>query len=312
MNVPRQFVIVPFREVRHFRPDDSLHCEAIETRGRAQNWTTPVHAHEALYQFEFLSHGEVTAHIDGQRYHLNAPSAWMVPPGVLHGFTYQPESSGHVVSVPAEIMEHLISDMTGRGSAIRQVVVQGELKSAALTDLSALFANLADEFSAQRPRRDEALRAHATLLSVWFARHLINTEPSGLRPDQDELVQRFRALLERHYRKHWTIADYATALSITPDRLSRRCRTATGQSALDLVRERVILESRRLLAYTELPVTDVAHQLGFGDPAHFSKFFSKSEGNAPLAYRKAVARGLGPLPPRGAAMKQAEDGTPRS
>ena len=242
MSVPPQFVIVPFREVRHFKPDDSLHCESIEVRGRQQNWTTPVHAHEALYQFEFLSRGKVTAHIDGRRYDLTAPAAWMVPPGVFHGFTYQPDSSGHVVSVPAEIMEHLISDTPSRGSAIPHVVVPDGPASTALAELGALFANLADEFSAQRPRRDEALRAHATLLSVWLARHLIETQPSGLRSDQDELVQRFRALLERHYRKHWTIAAYAAALSIAPDRLSRRCRAATGQSALDLVRERVILE----------------------------------------------------------------------
>jgi len=85
---------------------------------------------------------------------------------------------------------------------------------------------------------------------------------------------------------------YAETLSVTPDHLSRSCRAVLGQSALDLLNERRMLEARRLLAYTSQSVAEVAQQLGYDDPAYFSKFFQRSTGNAPSAYRALVAQGV--------------------
>ena len=65
-----------------------------------------------------------------------------------------------------------------------------------------------------------------------------------------------------------------------------------GGSALDLVHERVLLEARRLLAYTEMPVARIAGELGFEDAAYFSRLFARKVGLAPAAYRRAAAMGL--------------------
>jgi AraC family transcriptional regulator, transcriptional activator of pobA len=105
-------------------------------------------------------------------------------------------------------------------------------------------------------------------------------------------VQRYRTLLEKHYREHRPLAFYAGALNVTPDHLSRTCRTVAGQSALELLHDRLMLEARRLLAYTPMTVAEVAAELGYDDPAYFSKFFAKAMGQAPSAYRSAVARGI--------------------
>ena len=69
-------------------------------------------------------------------------------------------------------------------------------------------------------------------------------------------------------------------------------KTVTGQGALDLVHARLMLEARRLLAYTPMPVTEIAHALGYEDPAYFSKFFARSVGEPPSAYRESVAKGV--------------------
>ena len=64
------------------------------------------------------------------------------------------------------------------------------------------------------------------------------------------------------------------------------------KSALDIVHERLMLEARRLLAYTSMPVAQVAEQLGYADPAYFSKFFARAVGQTPTTYRSLVARGV--------------------
>jgi AraC family transcriptional activator of pobA len=287
-----QLLIVPFREVRHFQPDDCLHYEPIEVRGRQHGWNIPVHAHEALYQFEFLEHGSVAANLDGYCHRLTAPAAWMVPPGVVHGFIFGPDSSGHVVTIPAG---RLRQDSRPEPGAI---VLDAKRIDEHLAQLRNMFEALAAEYTTQLPRRAEALQARAVVLDIWFGRHKEAGVSRTRNADLDALVQRFRSLLERHYRDHWSVADYAERLAITPDYLSRRCRIVTGQSAIELISERLLLESRRLLAYTQISITDIAHQIGFDDPAYFSRFFAKSAGCAPSIYRGTVAEGLGPLPPR--------------
>ena len=78
---------------------------------------------------------------------------------------------------------------------------------------------------------------------------------------------------------------------MSADHLSRACRNVTGQSAQHLLHDRLMLEARRLLAYTAAPVAEIAAQLGYADPAYFSKFFARSVGETPTAYRSLVARG---------------------
>ena len=109
---------------------------------------------------------------------------------------------------------------------------------------------------------------------------------------RDALVQRYRALLEQHFRQQQPLAFYADGLAITADHLSRTCRATTGENALTLMHDRVALEARRLLAYTPGSVIDIAQALGFEDPGHFSRFFSKRIGQSPSAYRNAIANGL--------------------
>jgi AraC family transcriptional activator of pobA len=287
-----RLLIVPFREVRHFQPDDSLHYEKIEVRGRQHGWNIPAHAHEALYQFEFLEQGSVAANLDGRCHRLTAPAAWMVPPGVVHGFVFEPDSSGHVITAPAERLRE------GKSSTSGPIVVDAKRINGHLTQLRNMFDALAAEYAAQLPRRAEALQAQVTVLDIWFGRHKEEDVPRTRNAESDVLIKQFRELLERHYRDHWSVADYAARLVITPDYLSRRCRIVTGQSAIELISERVLLESRRLLAYTQMSITDIAHQIGFEDPAYFSRFFSKSAGCAPSVYRENVAEGLGLQPPR--------------
>lgn len=104
-------------------------------------------------------------------------------------------------------------------------------------------------------------------------------------------MRRYRSLFELHLRRHQPLGFYARALQVTPDHLSRSCRAVTGLSALDLLHERLLLEARRLLSYTQAPVADVARDLGFDDPAYFSRFFARRDGHAPQEYRAALQVG---------------------
>ena len=85
------------------------------------------------------------------------------------------------------------------------------------------------------------------------------------------------------------MSDYARNLAVTPTHLSRVTRAATGLSASRLIEERIIREARRNLVYTNLPISTIAYELGYDDPAYFSRVFSRATGMSPRAFR---TRGL--------------------
>ena len=98
--------------------------------------------------------------------------------------------------------------------------------------------------------------------------------------------QRFLQALELHFREHWNIADYATALGVSERRLGSAVMRATGKPPLTLVHERVIREACMRLEQSPLAVAQIAYGLGFRDPAYFSRFFKRYMGEAPGAYRR--------------------------
>jgi AraC family transcriptional regulator, transcriptional activator of pobA len=290
---------VPFREVRHFQPDDVLHYEAIEVRGRLHQWNIPAHRHQDIHQFNLLTGGAVTLSIDGTAYPLKAPAAWMVAPPTVHGLVYKERSAGHVVSVPSPAILNIKSNSPELTRALQHNIAASlRVGGRDVRDLRELFAQIGAEYAVQNPGRNEALGARTVLLALWFARrpdNLITTAVEPARPDV--LVDRYRQLVDSNFRKNWPVRAYAAALQVTPDYLSRRCRAETGRGALDLAHERSLLEARRLLAYTSMTIADVAHELGHDDPSYFSKIFTKAIGQTPSSYRQAIARGLAAVPP---------------
>ena len=256
-----------------------------------------------MHQFQLLTQGAALATLDGGQIEMRAPAALMVAPGVVHGFVYERQSAGQQVTVPtASLRAGLGTALTldaQLGLCIHVAASSSNIGSEGgdLDQCEALFGLLAREFAQSRRDRAEALNAHALLLALWFLRHEAD-DRSGAHHQalRDTLVRRYRALLEQHFRQQRPVQFYAQALGITADHLSRSCRATTGEGALDLMHARVVLEARRLLAHTPGPVTQVARELGFEDPGHFSRFFSKAVGQPPSAYRDAVALGLATAP----------------
>lgn len=66
------------------------------------------------------------------------------------------------------------------------------------------------------------------------------------------------------------------------------CRAVAGTTPGQLIADRIILEAKRALRYSDLPVSDVAYGLGFHDPAYFSRYFLRATGSTPSAFRRGI------------------------
>jgi AraC-like DNA-binding protein len=102
------------------------------------------------------------------------------------------------------------------------------------------------------------------------------------------LLRNFRLLIDKHFKVLRLPREYAELLYITPNHLNALCSDTLGFSAGELIRKRVVLESKRLLVNLNLSISEIADQLNFNDNSYFSKFFKKNTGVAPEEFRKNI------------------------
>jgi AraC family transcriptional activator of pobA len=103
---------------------------------------------------------------------------------------------------------------------------------------------------------------------------------------EQTLVRRYKQLLSQHFLAWRTVRNYADALAVTPDHLTRVVRQATGFTASELLQQMVVLEAKAQLRHTTKTMAEIAHLLHFADPSHFSKFMRKATGLTPQQYRQ--------------------------
>jgi AraC family transcriptional activator of pobA len=89
-------------------------------------------------------------------------------------------------------------------------------------------------------------------------------------------------------RSDYSVDNYAKSVGVTVSQLGRLSRAVIGMSPLDLINARIVKEAQRDLVYSSLSVKQVAHGLGFSDPAYFSRFFHKQTGLKPTEFREAA------------------------
>ena len=100
------------------------------------------------------------------------------------------------------------------------------------------------------------------------------------------LFQDYKNLIQDKYKILKSPKEYASLLNITPNYLNTIAKSATGTSAGEHIKQRVILEARRLLVHTDLTVTQISYELGFKDKSHFGKYFKSAEQISPQQFRE--------------------------
>ncbi|MET8976993.1 helix-turn-helix domain-containing protein [Streptomyces sp. NPDC004539] len=150
----------------------------------------------------------------------------------------------------------------------------------ALADLAAEYT----EFPGRSPELTKELLRQ--LLAALLLRIARLPSPDGRpRTLPEEPYRRFLQELERSFTTLRQAHDYASRIGYSLKTLNRACRRATGHTAKHLVDARVVLEAKRLLAHTDLPVASISHRLAFTEPTNFSKFFTRMTGTTPGTFR---------------------------
>lgn len=247
---------------------------------QGQDWRLTL-AHDAPYHMLiWITRGQGRVLFDGLRRGFGAHNAFWVPAGSLFALELGRQTMGQAVILPEATPLRI--PQIPRHLRIRDVLVQNELSN--------LIEAAQREEASNLSLRQDALEAHAALMSVWLRRQILLDEHiPDKRNAAGRLSQRFCTMMSEHYRTGAPMADYAEGLGVTPTHLTRAVKAATGKSAADLLTERVLHAARCLLVDTDQPAQNIARHLGFGSAAYFTRFIQHHTGRTPTKLRSAQA-----------------------
>jgi AraC family transcriptional activator of pobA len=266
-----------------------VHVETIAERSRIHDWKIGAHRHQDLHQLLLMEQGRVVLRLDSLRATMHGAALIAVPSNTVHAFQFAPDTQGMVVSFASDLAAELLNSRGNLHGFLKvPTAVPLRRSGIAVREVTTLSELLLQEFARSAPGREFALHCllGALLTNASRVSGTENSTNDAPITRELELHLRFRQCVEHNYREHIPIETYARELRASVACLRRACLVAVGLSPIEIVHQRLLVEAQRQLRYTTMSVTEIAYQLGFEDPAYFSRFFTCRMKITPLAFRR--------------------------
>lgn len=248
------------------------------------------HRHD-FYQIVLFTQGGGHHSIDFRRYAVGPHQVYYMAPGQIHTWEFDADVDGYLLNFnesfftsichnPHFVREFPLFSSIGRDSV-------HTLDLACCSEVERTFAQLLEEFEQGGEYSADLLRGMLLTMLVRLSRAVPVALQEGASKHNMGLMRQFEQLIEQHYREKRLPSAYAEMMFITPNHLNALTNGVAGKSAGELIRERILLEAKRMLVNSDLMIGQIAETLNFEDNAYFTRFFKKYLGTTPERFRAA-------------------------
>ena len=248
------------------------------------------HCHD-FFEILYLTHGSGKHIIDNNSYAIHPPCIFFLSPGQAHKLDLSQDVKGFIFLFTGEFY---LLDKSNQNRLLEYPfffnVKQDNPPLQVQTDidqqfLASLFNKGCEEISKDTSDSQDFAHALLELILTTCERLYPKEFREGAKQKSHVMVKRFRELIEEKYQDNLSIKEYADLLKVSENHLTQLVKERTSKTSKELIREKQIIEIKRLLIYSDLSISQIAHQLNFKDQSYFTKFFKKSEGITPNEYR---------------------------
>lgn len=246
------------------------------------------HRH-SFYQILFILEGTGEHFIDFKTHTIQKGDLYFLVPGQIHKWLFDTTARGIVIN----FNHNFFSSFLARSNYLEDFpffIGNGEYSKVSLQnkfiDIQQIFNKIQIEYKACNECSWDLLRLYLLELFILSNRainavHFIKIENKH----QFLLLRNFEKLVEENYKHKKLPKDYAEMLFVTPNHLNALCQKIKGISAGELIRNRILLEIKRLLVNSSLTISEIAYELNYQDNSYFSRFFKKNTGFSPEEFR---------------------------
>ena len=269
-------------QIKHI-PDCLGDMEAMENR---------LHSHD-FYQLMWFWHGSGSHQIDFNDEEVSPNKVFVISSGQLHQFKDLESPEGIII----QFDEGFFSEMDDNLDSIIKYSVFNAFHLPPYyiidNETGERLKGIAAEMN--REKSDVEKFAHDNYIYSLVKMFLIIIIREGLRTDNKPIYNNsaayqyfinFRKELDHNYRRYHTVRQYATALRMSSKTLTQRVIQYSGQSPLQLINNKLIVEAQRMLKSKPMLIKEIAYELGFDDDSYFVKFFKRQTGLLPSEFKE--------------------------
>ena len=231
--------------------------------------------------------------IDFTRFPVAEGQIYFMTLGQVHSWSFASPPEGWVVNFSENFLRNFLlspnylerfSFFSGNS---QDSVVQ--MVSPVKEKVYAIFDSMLEHYHNHAEKDPDLLRTLLLQLFLTVQNGIETAKPSSppAVSQKQQLLTSFKKLIEQHYKTLRRPSEYAELLFITPNHLNALCQDLLGRPAGEVIRDRVLLEAKRLLTNAGMTATEIAYELNFQDNSYFNRFFKKYEGLTPDEFRKA-------------------------
>jgi AraC family transcriptional regulator, transcriptional activator of pobA len=286
---------IPNYSIDRVKGDDPAANDLMATRFgeylSTRDYLLQPHRH-SFYHMVYFSKGAGRHSIDFVSFPVSSGQMYFMNPGQVHHWEFAGEVDGYIINFSPRFFQLLLSqpDYLDQfsffsGSGDEQVA---NLPIEARQQVTDLMEKILEELRDQKEMSTDMIRF--LLLEIFI---MVGRVMSAARPEHNSVprpglvvLRNFRRLIGENFMKIKLPKDYAALLYVTPNYLNSLCQDILGIPAGEVIRERIVLEAKRLLVNAGLSITQIAYRLNFQDSSYFTKFFKKHAGMTPEEFRK--------------------------
>jgi AraC family transcriptional activator of pobA len=252
--------------------------------------TEQPHKHN-YYEVCFFTGGSGEHEIDFRTHRIISPGIHFLRPGQVHVIRRGKEYQGYLLVFSEEFFNLNFQNMEViPGYPLITQLENGpilNLTQEQYDDFFQLIQNIKQELVKSDEESDKIIVA---FLKIFFLKMRQNfsklvTTKNETSSTMRGLVYRFNQLIEANYTQIHHVKEYAEVLGESPINLNRAIKSVTGKTASEIIIDRLILEAKRLLIYSDLNNKEVAYKLNYEDPSYFARIFRRKTGLTPSAFR---------------------------
>jgi AraC family transcriptional activator of pobA len=227
--------------------------------------------------------------VDFSDYPIRPPMLLQFAPGVVHAWRPEQLPRGYSINFDRTFFGQDARDQVELADSKLFCVHSGSRVLSISARQQSLFEQLARAIEREAASRGTehaaALRSYLRIWLIEAGRIAEALQPARWNDRGTALTSRFLCMVGENYKTLSSVSAYAARLQVTASHLNETVRRAMGKTAGQVIRERMLLEAKRLLLHSDLSVSEIAYHLSFEDPSYFARFFRKHTGRPPAAFR---------------------------
>lgn len=251
------------------------------------------HRHN-FYHMVLFTEGAGFHSIDFENFQVIPWQIYFMIPGQVHSWSFEGPVDGYVVNFSSTYFQSflLLTDYLQKFNFFNGVVKDSVLQvpDNCRGEIKAIFEEVLVTGSQNKRFSEDYIKVLLLKLFIMLSDLLVEKTEEYVSSYNFTLLKNFQQLIERNYTSLRLPKEYAELLYITPNHLNALCNDLLGMPAGEVIRNRVILEAKRLLVNLELPISEISFQLNFNDNSYFTKFFKKYVGMTPEEFRKKTLK----------------------